>query len=33
MVIQSVSDIFNRMLMEIEKANGNVQDKSGCSIS
>jgi Ras family protein len=28
-----VSDIFHTMLMEIEKANGNVQEKTGCSIS
>ncbi|CAH1774143.1 unnamed protein product [Owenia fusiformis] len=30
---QSVSDIFNAIIMEIEKAEGNVPEKSGCVIS
>lgn len=30
---QSVTDIFTTILMEIEKAYGNVQEKSGCSVS
>lgn len=30
---QSVSDIFHNLLMEIEKADGNMSDKSSCSVS
>lgn len=30
---QSVSDIFHNLLMEIEKADGNINDKNSCSIS
>lgn len=30
---QSVTDIFTTILLEIEKAYGNVQEKSSCSIS
>uniref|UniRef100_A0A1B6EJU7 GTP-binding protein Rheb n=1 Tax=Cuerna arida TaxID=1464854 RepID=A0A1B6EJU7_9HEMI len=29
----SVADIFHTMLLEIEKANGNMQERSNCSIS
>lgn len=29
---QSVSDIFHNLLMEIEKADGNMNDKNNCSI-
>lgn len=30
---QSVSDIFLNLLMEIEKADGNINDKNRCSVS
>lgn len=30
---ESVADIFHTLLLEIEKANGNVQEKSNCTIS
>lgn len=30
---ESVTDIFHTVLTEIERANGNVQEKSGCVIS
>lgn len=30
---ESVADIFHTLLMEIEKADGNVQEKSNCIIS
>ncbi|KAG8040291.1 hypothetical protein G9C98_000862 [Cotesia typhae] len=30
---ESVADIFHTLLMEIEKADGNVQEKSNCLIS
>ncbi|XP_014477274.1 PREDICTED: GTP-binding protein Rheb homolog [Dinoponera quadriceps] len=30
---ESVADIFHTLLIEIEKANGNVQEKSNCIIS
>jgi len=30
---ESVADIFHTLLLEIEKVNGNVQEKSNCSIS
>lgn len=29
---QSVSDIFHVLLMEIEKADGNVNEKSNCAV-
>jgi len=32
-LLQSVADIFHTALLEIEKANGNVQEKSNCIIS
>ncbi|PSN40152.1 GTP-binding protein Rheb [Blattella germanica] len=31
--IRSVADIFHTALLEIEKANGNVQEKSNCVVS
>lgn len=31
--LQSVSDIFHVLLMEIEKADGNMSEKSNCIIS
>ncbi|GFS96315.1 GTP-binding protein Rheb homolog [Nephila pilipes] len=30
---ESVADIFKRIILEIEKANGNVQEKSNCVVS
>lgn len=33
LIFQSVADIFKTIIMEIEKANGNVQEKSNCSVS
>ncbi|GFW21766.1 GTP-binding protein Rheb [Trichonephila clavipes] len=30
---ESVTDIFKRIILEIEKANGNVQEKSNCVVS
>lgn len=30
---QSVADIFHTLLIEIEKADGNVQEKSNCIVS
>lgn len=30
---ESVADVFHTLLMEIEKADGNIQEKSNCSIS
>lgn len=34
LILQCVSDIFHTMVMEIEKANGNLQEKqNNCNIS
>lgn len=32
-ILQSVSDIFHTLLMEIEKADGNMSEKSNCILS
>ncbi|KAL3289546.1 hypothetical protein HHI36_022963 [Cryptolaemus montrouzieri] len=29
---QAVSDVFHKLLLEIEKADGNMHDKTNCSV-